>query len=114
MHYVIIGNGGAGVSALQTIREVDKSSSISIISREQYPAYSPCSLPNLLSGEIDKPTIFRFDKKFYHRLNARFMKNTEALKILPQNREVKLANGRSITFDKLLIAAGAKPIIQKE
>ena len=110
MHYVIIGNGGAGVSALQTIREIDKKSDITIISREQYSAYSPCSLPNLIGGEVDKPTIFRFDKQFYNRLNAKFMKNTEALQIFPKNKEVKLAKGKSIKFDKLLIAAGAKTI----
>ena len=110
LHYVIIGNGGAGVSALQAIREVDKNSDITIISREQYPAYSPCSLPNLIAGEVDKPKIFRFDKKFYHHLNAKFMKNTEALQIFPQNREIKLMDGNQIKFDKLLIAAGAKPI----
>jgi NAD(P)H-nitrite reductase large subunit len=113
LHYVIIGNGGAGVSALQTIREIDKKSDITIISREQYPAYSPCSLPNLIGGEVDKPTIFRFDKQFYNRLNAKFMKNTEALQIFPKNKEVKLAKGKNIKFDKLLIAAGAKPITPK-
>lgn len=113
MHYVIIGNGGAGVSALQTIREIDKKSDITIISREQYPAYSPCSLPNLIGGEVDKPTIFRFDKQFYNRLNAKFMKNTEALQIFPKKKEVKLAKDKSIKFDKLLIAAGAKPITPK-
>jgi len=113
LHYVIIGNGGAGVSALQAIREVDKTSNITIISREQYPAYSPCSLPNLIAGEVDKPTIFRFDKQFYYRLNARFMKNTEVLQILPQNKEIKLTNRKSIKFDKLLIATGAKPITPK-
>jgi NAD(P)H-nitrite reductase large subunit len=113
LHYVLIGNGGAGVSALQAIREVDQSSDITTISREQYPAYSPCSLPNLLSGEIDQPTIFRFDKNFYRSHNVRFMKNTEALQILPPDKKIKLANGKSITFDKLLIAAGAKPITPK-
>jgi len=114
LHYVIIGNGGAGVSALQAIRNIDKKSNITIISREQYPAYSPCSLPNLLGGQVDKPTIFRFDKQFYNRLNVKFMKNTEILKILPENKEVKFTNGNSIKFDKLLIAAGAKPITPKE
>ena len=113
MRHVIIGNGGAGVSALQAIREVDKESDVTIISREQYPAYSPCSLPNLIAGEVDKPTIFRFDKRFYHRLNAKFMKNSEALQILPRDKEVKLADGRNVTFDKLLIATGAKPITPK-
>ena len=113
MHYVIIGNGGAGVSALQAIRDNDKKSDITIISREQYPAYSPCSLPNLIAGEVDKPTIFRFDKQFYNRLNAKFMKNTEALKISPSEKKFELAKGKSIKFDKLLIAAGANPITPK-
>jgi NADPH-dependent 2,4-dienoyl-CoA reductase/sulfur reductase-like enzyme len=110
LHFVIIGNGGAGISALQSIREIDKKSEITIISREQYSPYSPCSLPNLIGGEIDKPTIFRFDKDFYKRLNASFLKNSEAIKIEYEDKTVRLANGKTIQFDKLLIAAGAQPI----
>lgn len=110
MHYVIIGNGGAGTSALQTIRELDKSSDITIISREQYPTYSPCSLPNLLGGEIDKTKIFRFDKHFYKNYNAKFLKNSEAIQVLPKIKKIKLVNGKTIEFDKLLIATGSKPI----
>jgi NADPH-dependent 2,4-dienoyl-CoA reductase/sulfur reductase-like enzyme len=110
---VIIGNGGAGISALQAIRSVDKKSDIIIVSREQYPAYSPCSLPNLISGELDKPKIFRFDEEFYNRFNAKFMKNTEALQIFPKDKEVGFANEKRIKFDKLLIASGASPIIPK-
>lgn len=113
MHYVIIGNGGAGVSALQAIREIDKKSDITIISREKYPAYSPCSLPNLVGGEIDKPKIFRFDSNFYNQLNANFMKNVEAVNIFPDKKKIKLADGKSIKFDKLLISAGAIPITPK-
>ena len=113
MHYVIIGNGGAGTSALQAMREVDASSDITIISREKYPAYSPCSLPNLLSGEVAEKEIFRFDKKFYSRLDVKFMKNTEALRIVPRKKEVKLADGKSMKYDRLLIAAGARPIVPK-
>lgn len=114
MHYVIIGNGGAGISALQTIRELDKKSDITIISREKYPAYSPCSLPDLIGGEIDKSTIFRFEKNFYENLNANFLKNAEALEISTINKELKLSNGKKIKFDKLLISAGAKPIAPKQ
>jgi len=113
LHYVIIGNGGAGVSALQTIREYDTETDITIISREKYPAYSPCSLPNLLAGEITKTMIFRFAPQFYNSLNTKFLKNTEALQIIPSIKKVKLKKGKSIKFDKLLIAAGAKPITPK-
>ncbi len=113
LHHVIIGNGGAGVSALQAIRKLDKKSDITIISREKYPAYSPCSLPNLIGGEIDKSKIFRFDANFYDQLNAKFMKNTEAVNIFPDEKKVKLADGKNIKFDKLLISAGAVPITPK-
>jgi NADPH-dependent 2,4-dienoyl-CoA reductase/sulfur reductase-like enzyme len=114
LHHVIIGNGGAGVSALQTIREIDKKSDITIISREKYPAYSPCSLPNLIGGEITKPKIFRFDTNFYIKLNAKFLKNCEAVNIFPDEKKIKLSDGKSIKFDKLLISAGAIPITPKE
>ena len=113
LHYVIIGNGGAGTSALQALREVDRDSEVTMISREPYPAYSPCSLPNLLSGEIDGECVFRFDDDFYERFNARFLKNTEALRIRTRKKTVELANGKHINYDKLLISAGAKPITPK-
>jgi len=114
LHFVIIGNGGAGISAIQAIRSIDKKSDITIISKEKYPAYSPCSLPNLIGGEIDKSTILRFDKNFYKSYNVKFVKNTEIIQILPDNKKIIDSKGNSINFDKLLIAAGAKPITLKE
>lgn len=113
MQYVIIGNGGAGISALLAIRDVDKKSDIFIMSREKYPAYSPCSLPNLISGELEKPKIFRFDEKFYNQQNVKFMKNTEALQISPKDKEVRFSKNKIIRYDKLLIATGANPITPK-
>lgn len=113
LHYLIIGNGGAGISALQAIRSIDTKSSITIISREKYPAYSPCSLPNLIGGKVDKPTIIRFDKQFYKNLNVKFVKSTEIIRILPKIKEIKDSKGNKIKFDKLLIATGAKPITPK-
>jgi len=113
LHYVILGNGGAGTSALQAIRGVDEESEITIISREKYPAYSPCSLPELLSGETDKKKIMRFNRDFYRKHNATFIKNAEALAIKPRNKEIKLADGKAIKYDRLLVAAGASPIVPK-
>ena len=114
LHYVIIGNGGAGISALQTIRSYDKKSDVTIISKEKYPAYSPCSLPNLIGGKVDTSTILRFDTEFYSKLKVKFVKNTEILKILPNKKEIIGSKDKSIKYDKLLIATGAKPIAPKE
>lgn len=114
MHFVILGNGGAGTSALKAIRSVDPDSKITIISKEKFPAYSPCSLPNLLSGEVCKEAVFRFDEDFYSRYDTEFLKNAKALRIRPRKKVVELEDGREIGFDKLLIAAGAQPIVPRD
>jgi NAD(P)H-nitrite reductase large subunit len=114
LHHVIIGNGAAGISALQAIRSVDKESKVTILSRETYTAYSPCSIPDLISGEIDKDMIFRFDDGFYKRHNARFLKGSGVTMIEPKRRAVKTESGETVKYDTLLIAAGSAPIIPKD
>lgn len=113
MHHVIIGNGAAGISALQAIRSVDKKSKVTILSREQHTAYSPCSIPDLISGELDKDMIFRFDDGFYERHKARFLKGSGVTRINPRRKEVKTESGNRIKYDTLLIAAGSAPIIPR-
>jgi NAD(P)H-nitrite reductase large subunit len=113
LHHVIIGNGAAGISALQAIRSVDKESKVTIISREGYTAYSPCSIPDLISGEMEKDMIFRFDEGFYDRHNARFLKGSGVTSINPKRKEVKTESGERVKYDRLLIAAGSAPIIPR-
>jgi NAD(P)H-nitrite reductase large subunit len=111
MEHVIIGNGGAGISAMQEIRQQDPDAKITIISREDHPAYSPCSLPDLLSGGLDKSKIYRFDDKFYDENNVTFLRNTKVVQVNPDDRSVKLEDGGDVKYDRLLIATGASPII---
>jgi NAD(P)H-nitrite reductase large subunit len=114
LHHVIIGNGAAGISALQAIRSVDKESKVTILSRERYTAYSPCSIPDLISGEMDKDLIFRFDDGFYDRHNARFLKGSGVTGINPRRKEVRTESGKAVKYDTLLIAAGSAPIIPRD
>jgi len=50
-NYIIIGNGIAGVSAAQTIRQHDSESPIHIFSDEAYPFYARIRLPQIVSGQ---------------------------------------------------------------
>ena len=54
----IIGNGAAGNSSSSAIRKFDKNVEITMISDEVFPQYSPCLLPNYLSGEIERERVF--------------------------------------------------------
>ena len=45
MHYVIIGNGPAGVIAAETLRKGDPQGSITLIGDEPEPPYSRMAIP---------------------------------------------------------------------
>ncbi len=52
MRYVIIGNGIAGVSAAEAIRELDKTGTIVMISDEAVPPYSRPMISMVLDGSV--------------------------------------------------------------
>ncbi len=47
-HYVILGNSAAGLTAIDAIRQRDKTGPITLISKEPDPAYSRVALPYIL------------------------------------------------------------------
>lgn len=105
MKNVIIGNSAAGVSAAETIRNIDKDASITIISDEKHGFYSRCLLTYYLSGKIDKEMLFIRPGDFFDKLNISFMPQKRAVKIA--NGAVMLEDGSDVEYDKLLIATGA-------
>jgi NAD(P)H-nitrite reductase large subunit len=109
LHVVIIGTGGAGISAIRTIRSVDEKCKITAISQEDQMPYSPCSLPHHIGGDIEKKNIYRVEKDFFKKNNVRALLGTEVSKILPKEKAV-LAAGKKIKYDKLLISAGSVPL----
>ncbi len=106
---VIIGTGGAGISAIRTIRSVDEKCEITAISQEDQMPYSPCSLPHLIGGDIEKKNIYRVEKDFFKKNKVRALLGTKVSKITPKDKTV-LADGGKIKYDKLLIAAGSVPL----
>ncbi|TRO47938.1 NAD(P)/FAD-dependent oxidoreductase, partial [Candidatus Bathyarchaeota archaeon] len=51
--YVIVGASAAGISAVEAIREVDQTGTITIISDEKCPQYSRPMISDLVSGKAD-------------------------------------------------------------
>ncbi len=54
MKVIIIGGGAAGLSTASNIRKYDENISITVITREKQIAYSPCAIPYVLSGEVER------------------------------------------------------------
>ena len=113
MKYVIIGNSVAGIAAVESIREIDKDGTITIISDEQYLNYSRPLISYLLAKKISSDKIYYKEESFYEKNNVELLLNTKAVKLelSSDKRQVILANKKAIDFDKLLISTGGIPTI---
>jgi NADH oxidase (H2O2-forming) len=108
--FVIVGNGIAGMSAAYTIRRLHKEAQIKMISEEPNPTYSPCMLPNYLSGEISRERVFVREFPDYSRENIQLITSKKAIALDLEQKNVIL-QAESIDYDKLIIATGSKPIV---
>jgi NADH oxidase (H2O2-forming) len=114
MKVVVIGNGIGGFSAASTIRHLDDRCDVTIISSEITPLYSACALPDYISGEISREHVFVKSAQDYERAGIRPLFGFEVKEIDPVARKVRMDDGASLSFDKLVLATGSEAIIPGE
>ena len=108
--HVILGAGPAGVIAAETLRKLAPEDRITVVGDEAEPPYSRMAIPYLLIGNIDeRGTYLRKSDDHFKRLRIDIVR-ARALSVNAQKHEVQLDNGQSLTFDRLLIATGSRPV----
>ena len=112
MEYLIIGASAAGISAVETIRSVDKNGKITVVSDENYPIYSRCLLSYYLAGAIDEKKLKYRENDFYTKYNVNAIIGKKVEEVLKE-KKVQLTGGTSLQFDKLLIATGSRSKTEK-
>ncbi|MCL4416933.1 MAG: FAD-dependent oxidoreductase [Actinobacteria bacterium] len=109
--YLIIGNSAAGLSAAENIRKNDKKGTISIISYEEYINYSKPLITYYLSGKVSLEKIYFKSESFYKDNNFKLILGSR-VDCLDENKMLAgLSDGNQISYKKLLISSGGKPII---
>lgn len=111
MVYLIIGNGPAGVSAVESIRQVDNQGRIILVSKENNPPYSRIMTPEYMTGEVKEEDLFNKGTDFYAEYNVEIRLGRVVEKVIPEQSLVVLDDGEQISYDKLLIASGSRPIV---
>jgi NAD(P)H-nitrite reductase large subunit len=109
MRYVIIGAGVAGFAAIESIRSVDKTGEIVMVSDDPHGFYSRPGLAYYLTGEIDDKALYSRTKEDYSSLNFNFLKG-RVTRIVPEEHALDIEGKPRLTYSKLLIAIGSRAI----
>ena len=109
--YLIIGNSAAGIGCVEGIRRHDRDGSITLLSRESEAAYSRPLITYLLGGKVDEAGMSYRPESFYKKYKVDARLGVTATGLDAEAKTVTTGDGETISFDKLLIATGGRPIV---
>jgi NAD(P)H-nitrite reductase large subunit len=104
--YAIIGTGVAGFSAAQAIRQQDASCRIDMIGDDPHGYYSRPGLAYYLTGELNEAQLYPAGESDFRRLEIN-RRRAHVCCIDPHAHCLRLQDGSSLAYDRLLIATGS-------
>lgn len=110
MRYVVIGASASGISAVKTLRELDKECEIVLVSKDE-KIYSRCILHHYISNHRNIEELNFSGKNFIDEYNVNWIKGVEVKEVNDSQKTLKLSNNEELSYDKLMIASGASSFI---
>lgn len=104
MKLVVVGSGPAGNAAAFEARKANPSLSITILSDDGLPLYSPCLLPHYLASSLPRERVFLKASHDYSRARIEFLPHT-VTGIRLQNQKIMM-NAGTLDYDRLILATG--------
>jgi nitrite reductase (NADH) large subunit len=111
MKHVIVGNGVAGVMAAQAIKQADPDAEAHIFGVEPYPYYRRPQLWEFIAGQIEQDALYFRPAAWYAERGIELHLGVEVAGLDSEAHAVSLADGSQVTYDRLLLATGARSFI---
>lgn len=106
--YLILGNGAAGVSAAEAIRERNKTCSIVMVSNESVLSYNRPMLTKSMLASFNPSQLAIHDEQWYQDRNIINVLDKTVQSMDTQLKEVVFADGLKLKYDKCIYALGSE------
>ncbi|WP_254545883.1 NAD(P)/FAD-dependent oxidoreductase [Halomarina pelagica] len=107
--HVIIGDGIAGSSAAETVREADPDADITVITDEGEALYNRILIKEFAKGKMPAGPISIHDENWYTDRDIDLQLDTHVTDVDTDAHEIHTHRGDVIEYDALLIATGGTP-----
>ncbi|MDO9221219.1 MAG: FAD-dependent oxidoreductase, partial [Thiobacillus sp.] len=112
MKLVMVGNGMAGVRALEELLKLAPDMyDVTVFGAEPHPNYNRILLSPVLAGEQTVDDIVLNPLDWYSDNNITLHVGKKVVKIDRTHRAVETADGLRVGYDRLLLATGSNPFI---
>ncbi|OLE31721.1 MAG: hypothetical protein AUG45_12175 [Ktedonobacter sp. 13_1_20CM_3_54_15] len=105
--FLIVGNGIAGVTATEILRNEDSAAEITVVADDPFPVYYRPALKDYLGGKIREDKLWARPISFYQDRQVRFL-NDRVVGIEVGGHSVLLRGGQTLGYSRLLLAHGAR------
>ncbi len=117
---LIVGGVAGGASAAARVRRLDAHAKIIMFERGQHVSFSNCCLPYHLSGTVENSDslVLMTPERFAKQYDIEARVQSEVTAIYPKEKKVEVRVRQSgdtyeESYDKLILAPGANPIMPK-
>ncbi|HLZ81334.1 MAG TPA: FAD-dependent oxidoreductase, partial [Ktedonobacteraceae bacterium] len=105
--FLIVGNGIAGVTAAEILRDEDAAADISVVADDPFPVYYRPALKDYLGGKLREDKLWARPISFYQDHQIRFL-NDRVVGLEAGSHKVLLRSGQALSYSRLLLAHGAR------
>lgn len=104
---VIVGNGIAGVTAVDFLRRRHPTCDIQLIARENHHLYNRIGIERLIYGRSAMQGLYLQPETWYDDHKITTWLNTRAVRIDRTAQQVLLGTGETLPYDRLILATGS-------
>jgi nitrite reductase (NADH) large subunit len=109
---VLVGNGMAGMRTIDEVLARDRARfDIEVIGAEPHPNYNRILLSSVLAGDKDIGDIILHPRQWYADNGIALTTGDAAVKLDAGAKTVTTAAGRTVAYDKLVLATGSRPFV---